>query len=156
MENWKTKEGKDIKGDSNWLRHIKSLTENEKKKIPEEFLNEEEKLCLAIKEKYKLTDDTFEQLVTLSRGDKQIAKDLLLLDMISDANLKYAKQFKSRKALKPVDITHLDKIASTTFKRLVFTTEKHEELKEKIKEETKAAEEGREVEKKEKNITFKF
>lgn len=135
------------------LKHFKGLTENEKKEIPEKFFNEEQQLIKAVSEQYWISQDAFEKLITISRNDKIAAKDILVLDIITDANYRYAKDIATRKKPKASDIQSLDKVANSTMKRLAYTHEQKRILLEDLNAEKW---EEKKTNKKESNIKISF
>ena len=135
------------------LRHYKGLTEEEKKNIPEEFFNKEQELIKTVAEQYGISEEAFQKLITYSRNDKIMAKDLLVLDLITDANFKYAKEISTKKRIKATEIQSLDKVASSTMKRMAYTNEQKRLLMEELQNEGK---EEKEKVKKESNIKISF
>lgn len=119
------------------LRHYKWLTEEEKKEIPEKFFNKEREIVSQISKEHWITSDAFEKLITYSRNDKIMAKDLLVLDYITDANIKYAKDLSTKKRLNPAQVQSLDKVASSTMKRMAYINEQKRIIIEQLNNEWK-------------------
>lgn len=100
------------------LRHYKWITDAERIEIAKIHFWDEDIKKKQICEQYGISVEAYNKTIDAARTDKIVSRDNELLELVTFANVKFAKETSAKKRIPIKEMETLDKLANSAMKRL--------------------------------------